>query len=386
MVKHFLLCFEAHQPHRLGRVRFWDKEISFWEHYNKEVLSRVSSKCYLKANNMLLEEGALRGGFSMSGSLLEQLEEAGRNDVLEGFSKLFDSGRFEPIGETYYHSLSSLVDSSEFLEQVGMHRSAIRRLFGAIPKVFVNTELIFNRKIAQRVRAAGFDTIFAEGAPTLLRGRNTNNVYTVGGVKLIIRNNALSDDIGFRFSDKSWSEYPLTADKYATWVERSPGDIATVYIDYETFGEHHQAESGVFEFARHLGRELASRGVRMLTPSEAADISDCAGELEAEEYTSWADVEKDLSAWLSNEMQREAFEAIYKLEKPVKNNGDPLLLREWRFLTESDHLYYCSTKAQSAEVHLYFNPYKNPYTAFINLSNAIHIITKKVGCDDVGFD
>lgn len=383
MAKHFLLCFEAHQPHRLGRIRFWDGEVSFWESYNNEVLGRVSSKCYLKANSMLLGEDTLRGGFSISGSLLEQLEEAGRTDVLEGFSKLFDSGRFEPIGETYHHSLSSLVDSSEFLEQVGMHRSAVNRLFGVTPKVFVNTELIFSRRIIPKISGAGYRTVFAEGAPTLLRGRNPNMVYSVGGVRVLIRNNALSDDIGFRFSDKSWSEYPLTADKYASWVERSPGDLVTVYIDYETFGEHHPVESGVFEFARHLGRELASRGVKMLTPSEAAEALGQSGELEADEYTSWADVEKDLSAWLSNEMQREAFEAIYRLEAPVKNTGDPALLREWRLLTESDHLYYCSTKAQSAEVHLYFNPYKNPYTAFINLSNAIHIISKKVGYTEV---
>lgn len=379
MAKHFLLCFEAHQPHRLARVRFWDKEIAFWDSYNQEILERVSSKCYIKANRLLLEEPTLRGGFSLSGSLLEQLEEAGRTDVLEGFSKLFESGRFEPIGETYYHSLSSLVDSPEFLEQVGMHREAVRRLFGVTPKVFVNTEMIFARRLAKKIVAAGYKTVFVEGAPTLLENRNPNMVYAVGGLKLLVRNYNLSDDIGFRFSDKSWREHPLTAQKYADWVERSPGELVTVYIDYETFGEHHAEETGIFEFARHLGRELASRGIKMLTPSEAAEMFEPAEELAAEEYTSWADVEKDLSAWLSNEMQREAFDAIYRLERPVKDSGDPALLKVWRKLTESDHLYYCSTKSQSAEVHLYFNPYKSPYTAFINLINAVHIVSRKLG-------
>lgn len=379
MARHLLLCFEAHQPHRLGRIRFWDSEVSFWDSRNREILERVSSRCYTKANALLLEEQALKGGFSISGSLLEQLEEAGRTDVLDGFSKLFDTGRFEPIGETHHHSLSSLVESDEFFEQVEMHRSALRRLFGKTPRVFVNTELIFSRRVAEKIRKAGYGAAFAEGSPILLGHRNPNSVYSVGGLKLLVRNNPLSDDIGFRFSDRSWPEFPLTATKYAGWVERSPGDLVTVYIDYETFGEHHAAETGIFEFLRHLGRELESRGVRMLTPSEAAEMFGPADELGAEEYTSWADIEKDLSAWLSNEMQREAFEALYALERPVKRSGDGSLLRTWRLLTESDHLYYCSTKAQSAEVHLYFNPYKSPYVAFINLSNAIHILARKLG-------
>ncbi len=378
MAKNFLLCFEAHQPHRLGRMRHWDREVSFWKEYNEEIINRVSTKCYLKANRMLLEHQQLKAGISISGALLEQLEDAGRTDVVDGFAKLFESGRVEPVGETYYHSLSSLVDSSEFLEQVGMHRSVIKRLFGASPRVFVNTELIFGREVAPKILAAGYRAVFVEGAPTLLFDRSPNRVYSVGGLKVFVRNNPLSDDIGFRFTDRSWPQYPLRADTYASWVERSPGELVTVYVDYETFGEHHPAESGIFEFVEHLGRELASRGVKMLTPSEAEEKLDPVDNLEAREYTSWADVEKDLSAWLSNEMQREAFERLYSLEKPIKDSGRPDLLRIWRMLTESDHLYYCSTKSQSAEVHLYFNPYRNPYTAFISLSNALHILESKL--------
>jgi alpha-amylase len=379
MVDSVVLCFEAHQPRRLGRSRFWDKKVNFWPEQDRLILNRVSEKCYLKANSVLHYADSLKGGFSISGVLLEQLEELGKWEVLESFKKLFDSKRFELIGETQYHSLASLVDSAEFYEQMGMHRGTLNRLFGRTPSCFVNTELIFNRDTAHKIRNFGYEAAFAEGCPGLLYHKSPNHLYSVDGVKVFIRNNELSDDIGFRFSNPGWSQFPLTAEKYADWVSKCEGELVTVYIDYETFGEHHSESTGVFGFLKYLGDELVKRGVRLLTPTEALESFRAVGSLEAKEYTSWADTEKDLSAWLGNDMQREGFKQIYSLEKSVKDCGYPDVLHEWRILTESDHLYYCSTKSlSSGDVHMYFNPYKSPYMAFINLMNATRILADKI--------
>jgi alpha-amylase len=382
MVDSVILCFEAHQPRRIGRNRFWDKEANFWSEQDRVILNRVSEKCYLKTNTVLQNMDKLKGGFSISGVLLEQLEELGKWDVLESFKKLFDSDRFELIGETQYHSLAALVDSSEFYEQMGMHRQTLNRLFGKTPTCFVNTELIFHRSLVQKIRNFGYTAIFAEGCPGLLYRRSPNHLYTVDDVKVFVRNNELSDDIGFRFSNPSWSQYPLTAEKYAEWVSKCEGEFVTVYIDYETFGEHHSESTGIFGFLAHLGDELTKRGVQLLTPTEALHKFGAAASLEAKEYTSWADTEKDLSAWLGNSMQREAFEEVYRLEKGIKDYGYPDLLWQWRILTESDHLYYCSTKSlSSGDVHMYFNPYKSPYMAFINLINASRILASRINLE-----
>ncbi|PSO04082.1 hypothetical protein B9Q12_03115 [Candidatus Marsarchaeota G2 archaeon ECH_B_SAG-G06] len=379
MVEHVLLCFEVHQPKRLARTRVFDKSVSFWSEEDRRILDRVSKRCYTQANKLLYETQELKAGLSISGVLLEQLMEQARWDVIEGFRKLFSTGRFEPIAETYYHSLASLVDTSELFEQVGMQRELIKRLFDTTPTCFTNTELILSRSVAKKVRELGFKATFAEGCAALLGNKSPNEVYTVDGVKVFTRNNSLSDDIGFRFSDRSWSEYPLSAEKWARWISKSQGSLLTVYIDYETFGEHHDASSGIFEFLARVGKELNANGVELLTPSEAACL-ESKDSLLAESFTSWADVEKDLSAWLGNSIQKHAFQEIYSLEEAVKNQADPEILRTWRVLTESDHLYYCSTKkAASGEVHLYFNPYKSPYIAYINLVNAVSIIARELG-------
>lgn len=379
MVDAVLFCFEVHQPIRLGRVRYFDENVTFWEEENLSVLSRVSEVCYRKTN-ALFERTGTRGGFSISGVALDQLSHEGMGDVLDGFRKLSASGNMEPIAETHYHSLSSLVASSEFYEQVGMQSAAVSDLFGVRPLTFTNTELIFSSALVERLRPLGFRGVFAEGTRSLLDGRSPNRVYAQNGQKVLTRNFPMSDDVGFRFSDTSWSEYPLTAEKYAHWLQRSEGDLVVVYLDYETFGEHHKEDTGIFAFWERLVNELSERGIRMFTPSEALELAEPSPLPPQAGYTSWADQEKDLSAWLGNDIQKEAFQAVYELEAEVKNQADPEILRTWRVLTESDHLYYCSTKKDaSGGVHLYFNPYKSPYIAYINLMNAVSVVRRSLG-------
>lgn len=373
-----LFCFEVHQPVRLSRIRYFDESVSFWESENLSVLKRVSEVCY-RRTNALFEKTGTRGGFSISGVALEQLSQEGMGDVLDGFRKLAKSGNMEPIAETQYHSLSSLVDSSEFYEQVGMQSAAVTELFGVRPLAFTNTELIFSSALVERLRPLGFRGVFAEGTQALLDGRSPNRLYSMNGQRVLTRNFPMSDDVGFRFSDTAWSEYPLTAEKYADWIQRSEGDFVVVYLDYETFGEHHKDDTGIFAFWERLVYELSHRGIRMLTPSEALEFAEPSPLPLGQGYTSWADREKDLSAWLGNDMQRDAFRSVYSLEAEVKNQADPEILRTWRVLTESDHLYYCSTKKDaSGDVHLYFNPYKSPYVAYINLMNAVSVIRRNI--------
>ena len=375
-----LYC-QVHQPYRLRRYRLFDIGTGtpyFDEEANRAILRKVAEKCYLPANQLLqrlIEEsdGTFRLALSITGTVLEQLAEAAP-EALESFQRLVGTGSVELLGETYYHSLASLADRDEFEQQVTLHRMAIQKWFGRRPTVFRNTELIFSDDLAPIIAGLGFQGVLVEGAERSLGWRLPNFVYeaeTSRGLALVPRNYRLSDDVGFRFSNRNWHGWPLTADRYATWIASSPGDSVHLFVDYETFGEHQWADTGIFEFLKHLPGECARRGVGFLHPAELVQRKPV-GTLSFPTPTSWADVERDVTAWLGNGLQHAAQQRLYAVRDQVFLTGDRTMIERWRRLTTSDHLYYMCTKWFSdGDVHKYFSPYDTPYDAFIAFMNVV---------------
>jgi len=381
-----VLVFEVHQPYRLD-VRARDKllelaasgrragleeleRLYFDVELTERVFRKVSSRCYRPATELFLrlldEHEGFRVSYSFSGVLLEQAERWDP-DLLDLFAQVARHKRCEVLGQTYFHSLAYLISRSEFVEQVEAHRRLVRDLLGAEPRVFENTELIYDNGVAELAERLGFKAVVTEGVERLLGWRSPNYVYRAKGlgIRVLLRNYRLSDDVGFRFASRDWDQYPLTAGKYASWLAATPGQLVLIFIDYETVGEHYPKETGIFEFFEWLPREVEARGLRFATPSEVVERYEPVGEIDAPEPVSWADLERDLSAWLGNAMQRLAFERESRLEALVKAVGDPKLLRLWRLLSISDHYYYMSTKGGGpGEVHGYFSPYPTPYHAF----------------------
>jgi alpha-amylase len=381
--------FEVHQPIRLRRISVFDDVKSPVESYfdwekNREIFLKVAEKCYYPATHMFLElldeHKEMKLAFSLSGTFVEQAK-AFAPDVIDLFKDVVKTGRAELLCETYYHSLSGLWEKQdEFKEQLELQRKTMEELFNVRPRVVRDTELIYDNRIARSVADLGFDAIITEGTEKILGWRSPNFLYNSKdkGLKVILKNYRLSDDIAFRFSNPSWNEYPLTAEKYANWIAKTPGDYIGLFMDYETFGEHQWRETGIFDFMRALPEQLMSRDVDFLTPSDVASYEP-REPLDVPFAISWADVERDVSAWLDNEMQHECFNEIRDLEEAVKTKGDEELLRAWRLLQTSDHLYYiCLKNFADAEVHAYFSPYDSPYRAFINYMNAIQDLKRKV--------
>jgi alpha-amylase len=338
----------------------------------------VADKCYIPANRLLAQlirasEGRFKLALSLSGVLLDQLEHDAP-DALGSFQELVATGGVELLSETYHHSLASLRDPAEFREQVELHRRAILRHFGQRPTVFRNTELIYDDAIAPMVARMGYRGMLVEGADRVLGWRSPNYAYqsaSAPGLRLLPRNYRLSDDVGFRFSNRDWEGWPLTAERWAGWIAESAESSVHVFLDYETFGEHQWADTGIFDFLRHLPGALASRRIACVHPSTVAS-RDPAGVLSFPVATSWADVERDTSAWLGNRMQRAAHERLYRLGAQVKALGDPVRLQAWRRLTTSDHCYYMCTKwFADGDVHKYFNPHESPYDAFVAFMNVL---------------
>ncbi|NPV62295.1 MAG: alpha-amylase [Methanotrichaceae archaeon] len=377
------LCFEVHQPLRLKKNFFWEKsifkrnipgllEFYFDDGENRRIFDRVSSKCYLPANRVILDcirkflhtERPFKVAYSLSGVFLEQCRRY-NPQVLDSFIKLVDSGGVELMEQTYYHSLVSLFDSpAEFYEQVKMHRELIWDIFGTRPQTFENTELIYSDRIAELVAPLGYKAIFTEGVIA-----DPNYVYKAQDqdLALLLRNYQLTDDIGFRFSSRWWEEYPLTADKYAAWLANTPGQCINLFCDYETFGEHQWEETGIFEFLRHLPQAVLKwDNLRFSTPAELARQYAPERELSVKEPVSWADLERDTSCWLGNSLQQACFLYLKQLEMPVKESQDRMLMEIWRLFGLSDHLYYMFTHGGGpGEVHSYFSPYGNPYDAAV---------------------
>jgi alpha-amylase len=381
--------FQVHQPFRIKKYRFFDigKDHDYFnspsdDQNNQKILQKVAHKCYLPTNNLLLklldEYPEFKISFSLSGVFLEQIEHD-FPEVLDSFKKLVETGQCEILEETYYHSLSFLYSKSEFKAQVQKHNQIVQRLFGVSPKVFRNTELIYNNEVAQEVEKMGYKGIITEGADRVLEWKSPNFLYRPKGtskIKLLLKNYQLSDDIAFRFSNQAWRDFPLTADKFSNWVNQinGNGEVVNLFMDYETFGEHQWAETGIFEFLKDLpAKILANPDNSFVTPSEAIARFATVGEMDIPDYISWADSERDLSAWRSNEMQVDALQSLYKLETEIKNSGDFELIEDWRKLQTSDHFYYMCTKFWSdGDVHKYFSPYQSPYEAFIYFMNAFH--------------
>lgn len=388
--------FQVHQPRRIKRFRHYDigKDVSYFNDEddgnlnNRKILSKVAKKCYLPTNALLLsllkKYPRLKFSFSFSGLVLEQFEQYSP-ETLASFQELVKTNRVEILSETYYHSLSFLFSLDEFKSQVDLHRKKIYKLFSQKPLVFRNTELVYNNALAQYIEYLGYKGIIAEGADHILGWQSPNFVYKPKGTKsigLLLKNYRLSDDIAFRFSEKSWREHPLTAPKFASWVGNvnGNGEVVNLFMDYETFGEHQWEDTGIFNFLADLPGELLKHPDNdFVTPSEAIARYKPVAELDVENFISWADVERDLSAWLSNAMQKDALKKLFSLEKQVLATNDKRIINDWRYLTTSDHFYYMCTKwFADGDVHKYFNPYDSPYDAFRYFMNVFTDLNLRV--------
>lgn len=389
------IYFQVHQPNRLKPYTFFEiGKDPFYENdiLNKEVLDRISSKCYLKANEMMLRlieetKGEFKIAYSLSGVFIEQLENH-RWDVLESFKRLAETGKVEFLAETYYHSLASIYSKEDFKKQVEAHQQRIFRHFGVMPKVFRNTELIYNNELAKYVEDMGYDGILSEGVDWYLNGRTPNVLYKAPNavrIKTLLKNYKLSDDVAFRFGDQTWSEHPLTATKYVNWLSQQEGDVVNIFIDYETIGEHKWEETGIFQFWSELPAKVLAQGLKFCTPSEAVKKCKVKDTYDVHNSISWADTERDLSAWNGNDMQKEALDKVFNLEKYIKMTKNLDLWHVWRKLQTSDHFYYMSTKESGDKViHDYFSPYPSPYDAYMYYMNALSDL--EITLEKEGFD
>ncbi len=394
-MKSIVLYMHVHQPYRLRHYTIFDSGVNHdyfdaqWEasENNKRILLKVAEKSYLPTNERLLKllnkHPEFKLSLSMSGLLLEQLE-AWAPDALASFQELTATGRVELVAETYHHSLAFFYSRSEFEAQVSMHKDIVKRLFSQEPKIFRNTELAYNNDLAAWVQAAGYSGVLAEGWHNMLGWRSPNYIYhpiSAPNIKLLLKNYRLSDDIAFRFGDQSWSEWPLTADKFVRWLnEDNDATNFNLFMDYETFGEHQWQESGIFDFLSHMPKEwLANKEHGFMTVSEAAASIEAVGEIDSPSTVTWADTERDLSAWLGNAMQRQAIESLYLLEKPLLQLNDWSLIEDWRKLQTSDHFYYmCIKWFNDGDIHAYFSPYDSPYEAYMNFMNAYHDLKSRI--------
>ena len=377
--------FQVHQPFRLRTYRFFDigKNHDYFDEFqNRYIARRVADKCYIPTNQLMLdlikEYGSrFKISYSISGTAIDQFEKY-TPDVIDSFKMLADTGCVEFLSETYTHSLSSLKSKEEFITQVNAHKEKIKSIFGITPKTFRNTELIYSDGIGEMVAEMGFQTMLTEGAKHILGWKSPNYMYCNAinpKLKLLLKNYQLSDDIAFRFSQQSWEGWPLTAEKYIDWLNQiDPNQqVINLFMDYETFGEHQWQETGVFNFMRALPSRIFSHSnYSFNTPSEISNVLQPVAAIHVPHPISWADEERDLTAWLGNDLQDEAFDSIYAIENKVKATNNFHLIAEWRYLQTSDHFYYMCTKWFSdGDVHKYFNPYGSPYEAFINYMNVI---------------
>nr|WP_319401366.1 glycoside hydrolase family 57 protein [uncultured Carboxylicivirga sp.] len=394
-MRNICFYFQVHQPFRFRRYRFFDigQDHYYYDDYtNESVLDKVKTKCYLPTNRLLLKllekhKGKFKIAFSISGVALDQFK-LYAPEVIDSFKKLVDTGHVEILSETYSHSLVSLKNEKEFKRQVKQHSQIIKETFGVKPKVFRNTELIYSDEIGSMVQSMGYEGMLTEGAKHILGWKSPDFLYCNAikpKLKVLLKNFVLSDDIAFRFGNKGWCEWPLTTKKYVNWINKldPKEEIINLFMDYETFGEHQWKETGIFEFLEGLPKEIIkSKSLQFVTPSEAIEKLQPVSAVHVPQPISWADEERDLTAWLGNEMQQEAFEKLYSLLPKINQCEDVKLLKDWQYLQVSDHFYYMSTKFFSdGEVHAYFNPYETPYEAFINYMNVLSDFTLRLNAE-----
>lgn len=372
-MENIVFYFELHQPLRLRPLKMQDKQDNkdiFWEEMNSEIFKRIAVNSYIPATKLLMESG-IKSTFSMSGTFIEQALKYSPEtiDVIDDYVK---SGLCELMGETYFHSLAAIWDEEEFKYQVKEQMDTIRNIFNYSPVSFRNTELIYNNRIAEIAKDMGFRNIITEGTDEISEHHSPNYRYLApSGINLYLRNYRMSDNISFRFSNTAWNEYPLTAEKYLGWVQKSPGDIMNLYMDYETFGEHQRKETGIFDFVRYLGKHMEDYGLKTIKLDEIQKKHPAMGAVSIDKTISWADTRRDLSAWLGNKMQNEAFNRL-------KQCGNCYNKKIWRYLQTSDLIYYMSMgNPEDFTVHEYFNPYRSPYLAFIYYMYALDNLCSK---------
>lgn len=387
--KAIVLYLHVHQPFRVRHYTIFDAGVDhqyFNAAYedrvsNERIMHKVAEKSYLPTNKRLLkllkDHPEFKLSLSITGTAIEQMQ-AWAPEALQSFKDLVDTGRVEIVGETYHHSLAFFYSLPEFEAQIKLHEAKIQEVFGQKPKVLRNTELAYNNDLARWADKAGYKGILAEGWDKILGWRSPNFVYQPEGthnIRLLLKNYRLSDDIAFRFGDRSWPGWPLTADKFVRWITES-GDLTNVnlFMDYETFGEHQWGESGIFEFLEHVPNEwLKQSGNTFMTVSEVIDAFEARDSVDVPQTLTWADTERDLSAWTGNSMQASSIGALYDLEHAILGSDDAQLIDDWRKLQTSDHFYYMCTKwFNDGDIHAYFSPYENPYEAFIAFMNTYH--------------
>jgi alpha-amylase len=384
-MKTICLYFQVHQPMRLRRYRFFDignNSYYYDDYLNESIMRKVADRCYLPANKLILslcrEYGLqFKVTYSITGIALDQFQ-LYAPDVLDSFRELAKTGCVDFLAETYSHSLVSLKDDNEFRKQVDNHKYKIFELFGIEPTVFRNTELIYSDEVGAKVADMGFKAMLTEGAKHVLGWKSPNYVYYNAinpKLKVLLKNFKLSDDIAFRFSHRGWPEYPLTADKYVKWLNKldSKEETINLFMDYETFGEHHGQETGIFQFLKNLPAQVFKKTkMTFSTPADIADNLQPVAAVHVPHPISWADEERDLTAWLGNEMQEDAFNRLYSLADKINKCQDKKILADWKYLQTSDHFYYMCTKVFSdGDVHSYFNPFDSPYDAYINYMNVL---------------
>lgn len=379
--------FQVHQPYRLKEYTIFDIRENheyFDTKKNVEIIKKVSNKCYLPMNNLLIQlldkYPEFKVTFSFSGVVLEQFEKYAP-ETLESFKRLVSHKNVEILGETYYHSLSYIYSHKEFKEQIEEHKKIINRIFNKEPKVFRNTELIYENGLSTLVKELGFKGVITEGADHILGWKSPNYLYASKDSKLplLLKNYRLSDDIAFRFSDRNWKEWPLSVEKFINWINNDQGNFINLFMDYETFGEHQWKETGIFDFMKELPKQALKNNHSFITPNEAIEQFKPVDEINVPFLISWADIERDLSAWKGNKIQESALSIIYSFEEKIKETRNKKLIEDWKKLQISDHFYYMSTKYfADGDVHKYFNPYESPYEAFIYYMNCIQDIKQRI--------
>ena len=390
------LYLHIHQPVRYREYSIFDvgnNSNYFYDNYsgrqsNERIFRKVADKSYYPMLNLLyknmIEHPDFKVSFSITGTWLEQAEKWAP-DLINIIRDMVNRGQAEIVGETYYHSLAYFYNLDEFNDQVKMHTGLIERLFGVTPKVFRNTEFAYNDSLARWAESQGYKAILAEGWDKVLGWRSPNHVYRPAGckdIKLLLKNYRLSDDIAFRFSNRAWAEWPLTVPKYQRWIDDDclRGNLINLFMDFETFGEHQWKDTGIFDFMNaFIGSWLSEYENKFVTVSEAADLEAPVDEVSMPETVTWADTERDLSAWLSNSMQSSAMSQIFGLRDKVLSTHDGQLISDWRYMTTSDHPYSMCTKYwNDGDVHAYFSAYASPYESFMYYMNVFRDIEYRI--------
>lgn len=418
--KSLCIYFQVHQPYRINQCSFFHdaNNTEFFKgpynFQNEDIFNKVAEKCYIPATELFLDllekYPEFHISYSLSGVFLDQCEEYGEKGsrILQLFKKLAQTGRVEFLAETYYHSLCFLFSKEEYAEQIMMHQKRIKELFGQSTSIFRNTELIYNNQIAEFIRQMGFEGMLAEGWDAYMKRESPNYVWYAKRcdihpedqkiarkytqkkhnhqkLPILLKNYKLSDDIAFRFGNQGWSEFPLYASKFAEWVDIAEGETINLFMDYETIGEHQWDDTGIFKFFSALPEEMEKRNIGFKTPSQTIAAYGITHEYDVHEYLSWADTERDLSAWTENEIQQSALSDLAGIERLLhahKSSEKPEiheLIHDFRRLQTSDHLYYMCTKYwNDGDVHKYFSPYESPYEAYISFMNTLRLLKIKI--------